>query len=85
MVKASASRAEDPGFDSRLMRGDFSGSCHASDLNICTRVAAVSGAWRFGVSAGTGWPGVSILRLGEVESLICNMYLSVRQQNNNSV
>ena len=25
VVKASASRAEDPGFDSRLRRGDFSG------------------------------------------------------------
>ena len=29
------------------------------------------------VSDGTGWPGVSILRLGEMESLICNFYLSV--------
>ena len=31
MVKASASRAEDPGFESRLRR-DFSGSSHISDL-----------------------------------------------------
>ena len=29
------------------------------------------------VSAGTGQPGVSILWLGEVESLICSFYLSV--------
>ena len=30
-------------------------------------------------SAGTGQPGVSILRLGqgEMESLVCNFYLSV--------
>ena len=32
----------------------------------------VSWAWRYRVSAGTGRPGVSILWLGEVESLICN-------------
>ena len=31
VVKASASRAEDPGFESRLRR-DFSGSNHTSDL-----------------------------------------------------
>ena len=31
VVKASASRAEDPGFDSRLRR-DFSGSSHTSDF-----------------------------------------------------
>ena len=35
------------------------------------------GAWRYMVSAGTGWPGVSILWLGEMESLICSFYLSV--------
>ena len=33
MVKAFASRAEDPGFESRLRR-DLSGSSHASDLKI---------------------------------------------------
>ena len=32
VVKASGSRAEDPVFDSRLRRGDFSGSSHTSDL-----------------------------------------------------
>ena len=31
VVKASASRAEGPGFESRLRR-DFSGSSHTSDL-----------------------------------------------------
>ena len=34
-------------------------------------------AWRYRVSAGTGWPGVSILWLGGMESWICNFYLSV--------
>ena len=60
VVKASASRAEDPGFESRLRR-DFSGSIHTSDLNIGTPVATLPGAWRYRVSAGTGRPGVSIL------------------------
>ena len=60
MVKASASRAEDPGFESRVRR-DFSGSSHTSDLKIGTPVATLSGAWRYRVSAGTGRPSVSIL------------------------
>ena len=76
VVKASASGAEDPGFESRL-RHDFSGSSHTSDFKIDTPVASLSGVWRYMVSAGTGRPGVSILRLGEVESWICNFYLSV--------
>ena len=76
MAKASASGAEDPGFESRLHR-DFSGSCQTSDLKIGTPVATLPGAWHYRVSAGTGRPGVSILWLGEVESLSCNFYLSV--------
>ena len=40
-------------------------------------MATLPGAWRYRVSTGTGWPGVSILWLGEVEHLICNLYLSV--------
>ena len=58
--KASASRAEDPGFESRL-RLIFSGSSHTSDLKIGTPVATLPGAWSYRVSAGTGRPGVSIL------------------------
>ena len=60
MVKVSASRVEDPGFESRL-RLDFSGSSHTSDLKIGTPTATLPGAWRYRVSAGTGWPGVRIL------------------------
>ena len=37
VVKASASGAEDPGFESRLQR-DFSGSSHTSDFKIGTPV-----------------------------------------------
>ena len=60
VAKAFASRAEDPGFESRLRR-DFSGSSHTSDLKIGTPVATLPGAWRHRVRAGTGRPGVSIL------------------------
>ena len=43
MVKASASGAEDPWFESRV-RLDFSGSSHTSDLEIDTSVATLPGA-----------------------------------------
>ena len=36
VVKASASGAEDPEFDSRLRRGDYSGSSHTGDFKIGT-------------------------------------------------
>ena len=57
--------------------GIFSGSSHTSDSKIDTPVATLPDAWRYRVSAGTGRPDVSVLWLGEVESLICNFYLSV--------
>ena len=61
VVKTSASRADDPGFEIRLRRDFFSRLSHTSDLNIGTPVATLPGAWCYRVSAGTGWPGVSIL------------------------
>ena len=61
MVKASASRGEDPRFESRLRRDFFPGSSHTSDLKIGTPVATLPGAWRYRVSAGTGRPGVGVL------------------------
>ena len=76
IILLSTSRAEDPGFK-LCLAGIFSGSSHDSDLNIGTPVATLPGAWCYRVSAGTGWPGVSILWLGEMESLVCNFYLSV--------
>ena len=76
VVKASASREEDPVFESRLW-WDFSGLSHTSDLKIGTSVAALPGTWCYRVSAGTVWPGVSILWLREVESLICSFNLSM--------
>ena len=59
-LRLPASRAEDPGFESRLRR-DFSGSSHTSNLKIGTPKATLPGAWRYRVSTGTGRPGVSIL------------------------
>ena len=52
VVKASASRAEDPGFESPLE--SFPGSSHTGDLKIGIPVATLPGAWRYRVSAGTG-------------------------------
>ena len=37
------SRAADPGFDSRLRHGDFSGPSHTSDLKIGTPVVTLPG------------------------------------------
>ena len=74
MVKAPASGVEDPEFDSCLCHGDFSGLSHTCDLKIGTPVATLPAAWHYRVSVGTGWPGVSIQCLGEMESLICNFY-----------
>ena len=51
--------------------GIFPGSSHTSDLKIGTPVATLPGAWRYRVSTGTGGPGVRILWLGEMESLVC--------------
>ena len=44
-------------------------------IPVTYKLATLPGAWRYRGSAGTGWPGVSILC--EVESLICNFFLSV--------
>ena len=57
--------------------GFFSGSGHTSDLKIGTPVATQPGAWHYRVSAGTGRLGLSIVSLGEMESLICNFCFSV--------
>ena len=76
VVMVSASRAEDPGIESRL-RWNFTGSSHTSDSKIGTPVTTLSCAWRYRVSTGTDRPAVSTLWPGEVESWICNFYLSV--------
>ena len=76
VVKASASRVEDRGFEPSYA-GIFPGSSHTSDSKIGTPVATLPGAWHYRVSTGTGRPSVSILWLGEMESLIRNFCLCV--------
>ena len=66
-----------PGFNSCLHRGSFFVSSHTSYKKIDTPAATLLGAWRYRVSTGTGYPCVSIVWLGEIESLVCNFYLSV--------
>ena len=60
-VKASASRASGPGSITTFSVGIFWGSSYTSDFNIGTLVATLPGDWYQRVSAGTGWPDVSIL------------------------
>ena len=67
----------DLGFDSRFFCRDFFRSCHTSDFKIGTPVATLPGACCYRISAGIGWPDISVLWLGKIESLICNLYLSV--------
>ena len=42
--------------------------CHTSDIKIGTLVATLQGTWCYWVSTWTGWPSVSVLWLGELES-----------------
>ena len=63
----------DLGFDSRLRHEDFSGLSHTRDLEIGTPVANLSDTWRYRLIIS--WSGISILWLGEVESVICSFYL----------
>ena len=70
VVKASASGAEDPGFESRLLQ-DFSRSSHTRDLKIVTPVATLPGTWHYRSALRLVGP-VSVYRCQ-----ICNFYLSV--------
>ena len=58
------------GFRIPLAPGFFRGRVNG-DLKTDTPVATLPEAWRFRVSAVTGWLGVSIL----MESLICNLQI----------
>ena len=65
-----------PGFDSLFRSGFSPRSSHTSDFKTGSSAAALLGAWCNGVSAGTGWPGVNILRVAKIGYLICNFLLS---------
>ena len=73
VLKVSASRAQDPGFDSRLRSWDLFGSSHKWLTDW------LPGAWRQRVSAGIGWP-VSYT-VSEWGSLISDFYFSVAAHN----
>ena len=60
-MKASSSRAADPGFHSRFRRVPVPRSGHTCDVEIGTLVLTLPGAWRSRVSAGTARHVVSIL------------------------
>ena len=55
-VKASASRAENLGFDSCLRCGNFSGSSHTSDFKIGTPVATCQAPSAIGPALGLVGP-----------------------------
>ena len=61
VVKASASRAAVLGLIPTFGVNLFSRSSHTSDIKTGNLVAVLLGVGRDGVSAWTGWPGVSIL------------------------
>ena len=87
--KMSAWRVVDLGLIRTFTMDFFSMSSHTSDWKIGTLVATLPGAWCYRIITGTGWPGVSVLWLGEIARLICNCCLGVKMSkqptNNNSV
>ena len=56
-----ASTATDPRFNPCVPIGSLSRSSQAGDFKIGITVATLPGAPLYRVSAGMGWPGVSIL------------------------
>ena len=52
--------------------------CKLACLSVSDfRMANPVVSWCYRVSTGTGWPGVSILCLGEIESLTCNLIIII--------
>ena len=74
IVKTSASRVADLGLVHAFGVDCFLDSV-IPDSEIDNPVPTLPGAWSYRVSAGTGWPGVSILCLGDMKSLICSFQL----------
>ena len=61
VVKASVSRAADRGSIPAFGVDFFPRSTHTSDVKTYHSVETLPGVWRYRLSVGTGWPGVSIL------------------------
>ena len=53
-------------------------------LETGTPLATLPGTWQCRTGTRTGWPGVSILWLGEIVRLACDLYLSVAALTNNN-
>ena len=70
--RSSASMTPVPGFHSRLPRVFFPRASRTRDCRTGIAIAVLPDTWRYRVSAGTGWFGVSILWLGEIGSVICS-------------
>ena len=66
VVKASASGAADLGSIPAFAVDHFLGRIIPVTYKLILQKATLPGAWRYRVIAGTGWPGVSILWLGEI-------------------
>ena len=77
VVKASASRAQDPNSIPAFPVGIIPGRVITVAQETGTLVATLPRAWGYRVRAWTGRSGVSILLLSEIESLIYNFYLNV--------
>ena len=75
MVKESASRAEDPGLESRL-RMDFSGSSHTSDFKIFTPVATLPCAGVIGSAMGLVGP----VSVGSASSISVWQHVKLSEQ-----
>ena len=75
LVAKHPSQERRPGFDPCFFHGGFSRLSHDGDLNIGPQVVTLPGAWCYRVSAGTGWPSISILWLGEIASLMSSFCL----------
>ena len=52
-------------------------SSQTTDLHIVTPVAVLPGAWWYRVRSETGWFGGSILRSGEIASLVCSFVIII--------
>ena len=70
--KVSTSSMGDPG-----ITPCFPWSSHSNDLKIGTLVLTLPGAWCHRVSGWNGLPGVSVLWLGELASLIFSFCLTL--------
>ena len=71
--QVSTSTADDPGGPNPLA---VHGSIQTADFNIVTQVATLTGVRCYWVSARTGRPGVSMLRLCEIVDVICSLCLN---------